>query len=91
MSPLPLAPHRPSEPKGVCVPPRKPIDGWRAGEPRTSCRPAHATRDVRAGGDPGPAAAAGLSARQNPDAARRAGEAIRRGVKILGAHPEWAV
>ncbi|WP_033067324.1 type II toxin-antitoxin system RelE/ParE family toxin [Thalassospira australica] len=24
---------------------------------------------------------------QNPDAARRAGEAIRQGVKVLGAHP----
>jgi len=29
----------------------------------------------------------GFLRRKNPDAARRAGEAIRQGVKMLGAHP----
>lgn len=52
-----------------------------------NCPHLNATSDICLGGDARLATAAGFLRSKNADTARRAGEAIRQGVRILGEQP----
>ncbi|WP_198404296.1 type II toxin-antitoxin system RelE/ParE family toxin [Burkholderia ambifaria] len=66
---------------------RKWISGSRVGELKTNCPRRNATSHLCTGGYPRLQRLRDFLLSKNPDAARRAGEAIRRGVQALGTHP----